>query len=74
MLHKLRYVMGLWDGEYKIDGEVEVDEGFFETVDVDRADNSEGKWVRGSEKQSKVMVMAESKKVDQLKKTNRPNK
>ena len=74
MLHKLRSVMGLRDGEYKIDGEVELDEGFFETVDVERTGKSEGKRGRGSEKQAKVMVMAESKKVDQVKKTKRPDK
>jgi transposase-like protein len=74
MLHKLRSVMGLRDGEYKIDGEVELDEGFFETVDVERTNKSGGKRGRGSEKQTKVMVMAESKKVDQLKKTKRPDK
>src|ERR1039457_6602694 len=74
MLHKLRSVMGLRDGEYKIEGEIELDEGFFETVDVERTTKSEGKRGRGSEKQTKVMVMAESKKVEQLKKTKKPDK
>jgi transposase-like protein len=68
MLHKLRSVMGLRDGE------VELDEGFFETVDVERTDKSGVKRGRGSEKQTKVMVMDESKKVDQVKKTKRPDK
>ncbi len=34
MLHKLRIVMGLRDEEYILQEEVELDEGFFETVSV----------------------------------------
>jgi transposase-like protein len=74
MLHKLRSVMGLRDGEYQIEGEIELDEGFFETVDVGRTTKSKGKRGRGSEKQTKVMVMAESKKVEQVKKTKKTDK
>jgi len=32
MLHKLRLVMGYRDSNYTLEGEVELDEGFFETV------------------------------------------
>ena len=32
MLHKIRSVMGLRDDEYSLDNEIELDDGFFETV------------------------------------------
>jgi hypothetical protein len=34
MMHKLRSVMGLRDDLYVLTNEVELDEGFFETVDI----------------------------------------
>ena len=36
MMHKLRSVMGLRDERYSLKHEVELDEGFFETVDINR--------------------------------------
>lgn len=64
MLHKIRSVMGLRDGEYDLCGEVELDDGFFETVSPDRDREQPLKRGRGSQRQTTVLVMAESEKVD----------
>lgn len=64
MLHKIRSVMGLRDDEYTLEGNVEIDEGFFETVSVTRDYNEPLKRGRGSEKQSAVFVSAESKPIE----------
>jgi len=61
MLHKLRSVMGLRDEEYLLGGEVELDEGFFKTVSLDRDKSEPLKRGRGSQQQSKVLVSIESK-------------
>jgi hypothetical protein len=63
MLHKIRLVMGLRDDKYNLSGEIELDEGFFETVDKDRDKNEPLKRGRGSQRQSSVLVMAESESV-----------
>jgi len=73
MLHKIRYAMGKRDDRYKLRDEVELDEGFFETVPdregrdriAKELEENDGKYKRGkgSQKQSKVLVMAESKTV-----------
>lgn len=72
MMHKLRIVMGKRDALYELNGSLEIDEGFFERIeskDVDRQDQSPDstsqKRGRGSSKQSKVLVIAESKKVEE---------
>ena len=72
MLHKIRAVMGLRDGEYKIGGDIEIDEGFYESI-LQNSDNEVLKRGRGSQKQTKVFVMAESKAVEKPRK-NRPAK
>lgn len=61
MLHKLREAMGKRDSRYTLEGEIELDEGFF-TVDYD-ADTPRHRG-RGSEAKSKVLVMAESMNVE----------
>ena len=62
MVQKLRKAMGLRDGKYQLDKIVELDEGFFESVDTEKAkeekQDEEKKRGRGSQKQSPVMVMA----------------
>ena len=61
MMQKLRKTMGIRDGEYQLDKIVELDEGFFESVDTETPEEEKPKKLkrgRGSEKQSKVMVMA----------------
>ena len=58
MLHKLRSVMGERDGQYTLEGVIELDEGFF-TIDCDA--NTPRHRGRGSEAKAKVLVMAESR-------------
>lgn len=60
MMHKLRAVMGLKDELYSLKDQVELDEGFFETVDITRDYNKKLKRGRGSEKQTAVLVSTES--------------
>lgn len=62
MMQKIRQSMGTRDGKYPINKIVELDEGFFESVDTekdpDERKNETRKRGRGSQKQSPVMVMA----------------
>ena len=61
MMQKLRKTMGLRDKEYQLDKIVEIDEGFFESVDTEQSSESKNqkrKRGRGSQKQTKVLVMA----------------
>lgn len=64
MLHKLRLVMGLRDSEYTLSDEIELDEGFFETISITKDKNAPLKRERGSTKQTTVLVSAESKFID----------
>lgn len=64
MLHKIRSVMGLRDHEYDLSNEIELDDGFFETVSINRKKKEPLKRGKGSQKQTTVLVMAESKEVD----------
>jgi len=70
MMHKLRIVMGKRDAMYELKGNIEIDEGFFERTESpsknkdNTDDNPPQKRGRGSQKQSKVLVMTESKKVE----------
>jgi len=61
MVHKLRMVMGLRDDEYTLSDEVELDEGFFETVSITRDKSEPLKRGRGSQRQTTVLVSVESK-------------
>lgn len=64
MMHKLRLVMGSRDEIYMLENEVELDEGFFETVSITRDKAKPLKRGRGSEKQTTVLVSAESETVE----------
>jgi DNA-binding XRE family transcriptional regulator/DNA-directed RNA polymerase subunit RPC12/RpoP len=64
MAHKIRSVMGLRDDRYILSNEIELDDGFFETVDISRNINEPLKRGRGSQRQSTVLVMAESREVE----------
>ena len=71
MMHKLRLVMGNRDARYKLSDYIEMDEGFFESVnsrkkvtDQLNVEVNENKRGRGSEKQSKVLVAVESMAVN----------
>ena len=63
MLHKIRKAMGKRDSRYKLTEYIELDDGFFETVDAETKDE-ERKRGRGSQKQSKVLVLIESKPIN----------
>jgi transposase-like protein len=69
MLHKIRMNMGIRDSQYKLKGDIEMDDAFFEVVDEVRRDelgnvikdDEDKKRGRGSQRQAKVLVMVESK-------------
>jgi len=61
MVQKLRVTMGSRDRKYQLEKIVELDEGFFESVDTEKDEDKKSapkKRGRGSQKQTKVMVMA----------------
>ena len=61
MMQKLRKTMGIRDSEYQLDEIVELDEGFFESVDTETPKEDKPQKLkrgRGSERQLKVLVMA----------------
>lgn len=68
MLHKLRAVMGQRDRKYMLDGVIELDDAFYKTH-KDGGNNDTLKRGRGSQSQSKVLVMS---KIDP--KRGRPKK
>ena len=68
MMHKLRLVMGMRDDKYDLKGVVELDDAFFKSYSEEKTDETT-KRGRGSQNQSKVLVMA---KVDP--KQGRPRK
>jgi hypothetical protein len=63
MLHKLRSAMGARDDQYRLAGVIELDDGFFSTDKKEKDKNQPLKRGRGSQKKSKVLVMAESEAV-----------
>jgi hypothetical protein len=74
MVHKLRLSMGKRDGQYILAGAIELDEGFFTTEIPDGQKNEPLKRGRGSQKKSKVLVMAESELVESPKKGKKPRR
>jgi hypothetical protein len=64
MAHKIRSVMGLRDDLYTLGKDIELDDGFFEPVDIHRDLSEPLKRGRGSQRQTKVLVMAESQEVE----------
>lgn len=63
MLHKIRMIMGQQDARQELEGWVEIDEGFFE-VRTSKAKRASLKRGRGSQRQAKILVMAESELVE----------
>lgn len=63
MLHKLRSVMGQRDSLYKLDGTVELDEGYFTTENPSSKDEELKRGI-GSQRKAKVLVMIESEKME----------
>lgn len=75
MLHKLRRVMGIRDSRYKLQEIIELDEGFFSTEIKESEKGKPLKRGRGSQKKTKVLVMAESIPVETpLRKDDKPRK
>lgn len=74
MLHKLRNAMGKRDAEYKVFGMVELDEGFFSTEIPDSEKNKPLKRGHGSQKKTKVLVLAETAEGTPTKKSDKPTK
>ena len=68
MVHKLRLAMGKREDEYILAGSIELDEGFFSTEIPDNKKQEPLKRGRGSQKKTKVLVMAESELVESPKK------
>lgn len=74
MVHKLRLSMGKRDGEYILAGQIELDEGFFATETPKEQKEEPLKRGRGSQKKTKVLVMAESEKMEAPKKGKKPRR
>jgi len=74
MVHKLRQSMGKRDGEYILAGRIELDEGYFATEIPNNEKDKPLKRGRGSQKKSKVLVMAESEFVESPKKGQKPKR
>lgn len=64
MLHKLRLAMGKRDAEYNLKDVIELDEGFFSTEMATEEKTKPLKRGRGSQKKTKVLVMAESQTIE----------
>jgi hypothetical protein len=85
MMHKIRRVMSKRDAKYQLEGCLEFDEGFFERVDDiqtlapeneqkgDKPPKSK-KRGRGSERQTKVLVMVESEPSIEAPKKGKPDR
>ena len=73
-MHKIRLAMGNRDDEYTLDGELELDDGFFSTETQKEEKQDKLKRGRGSQKKTKVLVMAESTKVTSCKPNEKPRK
>ena len=74
MVHKIRQAMGKRDGEYILAGRIELDEGYFATEIPDDEKGEPLKRGRGSQKKSKVLVMAESEFVESPKNGQKPKR
>jgi DNA-directed RNA polymerase subunit RPC12/RpoP len=65
LLHKVRQVMGKRDAEYSLSSFIELDEGFFSTIRKETEKQKPLKRGRGSQKKSKVLVIVESKPIEE---------
>lgn len=66
MMMKLRDIMGKREDMYTLSGEVELDEAYFPTRIKDKDKGDSLKRGAGSQKQTKVLVIVESKAVDKI--------
>jgi len=74
MAHKLRDAMGKRDGEYVLAGRIELDEGYFSTETSVAEKDRPLKRGRGSQRKTKVLVMAESEFVESAKEGRKPRR
>jgi len=74
MMHKIRSAMGDRDSQYNLSGIIELDEGFFSTEVSENEKDKPLKRGRGSQKKSKVLVMAESVPVEKAEGKKRHDK
>jgi len=74
MVNKLRDVMGKRDDEYTLEGAIELDDAFFSTEMSLEDRDKPLKRDRGSQKKTKVLVMAESKTVENPETGKKPKK
>lgn len=74
MMHKLRSVMGKRNNTYEIVGSVELDEGFFFTIMSEEKKSEKLKAGAGSQRKTKVLIMAESTPEESPKNPKKPNK
>ena len=74
MAHKLRDAMGKRDGEYVLAGRIELDEGYFSTETPKEEKDKPLKCGRGSQRKTKVIVMAESEFVESPKSGQKPRR
>lgn len=74
MMHKIRSVMGIRDSRYTLAGAMEIDEAFFTTETPAEKKGRMLKAGAGSERKAKVLVMAESKPVENPKPNMKPKK
>lgn len=80
MMQKIRNAMGKRDSKYMLHGSIEVDDAFFEIVDLPEKDelgnkkNKDQKRGRGSKKQQTVLVMVESQPNPEQKNPNKKNR
>jgi len=72
MMHKLRIAMGIRDEEYTLSEEIELDEGFFETVSITRDKTEPLKRGRGSQRQTAVLIGIESIVDDKFSASEKP--
>lgn len=72
LMHKLRSVMGKRDDKYTLKGMIELDEGFCSTEVSLEKKSEKLKAGAGSQRKSKVLVIAENKDEEQPKKGQKP--
>lgn len=74
LMHKLRSIMGKRDDKYTLKGNIELDEGFFSTETPSHQKQEKLKAGAGSQKKSKVLVIAESTDAENPKRGQKPKK
>ena len=74
MMHKIRSAMGKRDNRYLLKHEIEIDEGFFETIVPKEQKDEARKRGRGSQKQTMAMVFAQTEDAENSKKKYKTKK